>query len=120
MAVTIAADHVMNIVSRTGKERLKMGIFKVTFDASYPTSGEVWNLSPWFHRVFHISCTPAEDGTSGGFLPVVTDTNFSSTTSVLVEMFLADATSAVNKALGECTSGRTLISVVIRAVVLGD
>ena len=120
MAVTIVLDHLMNISGRTGRERVKLGVFKVTFDSGYVTNGEVWNLSQYFHRVFHISTTPAEDGTSGGFLPVVTDTKFNSTTSILVEMFLQDATSAVNKALAECTSGRQLQSVVIRAIVLGD
>lgn len=118
MGVTLTNERLWTTRNKVGQQFVIWGTFKVTYDASYPANGEEWDLSSYFGRVFHISCTPAEDGTPG-YLPVVTDTSFASTTSILVELFCEGGSSAVNRALQECTAGRDAKSVVIRALVVG-
>lgn len=123
MAVTITAENIIEMHGKSGRERVIWGIFKVTYDSSYPTGGEVWNLSQWFHKVWHIDGTMAEDGTSGGYLPAVTDTNFASPTSIKVEMFCQGGSMGAaggNSEFVEATAARQMQSVVCRAWIIGE
>lgn len=118
MAVAITNERLWTTRNQVGEQYTIWGTFRVVFDSSYPTGGEEWDLSGYFGRVFHIDCTPAEDGTPG-YLAVVNDTNFASTTSIKVLMYCEGGNSGVNQALTQCANARQLQSVVLRALIVG-
>lgn len=112
MTVTITKEKAWREDSRA------FGVFKVTFDDSYPAGGEVIDLSPYFKSIYAVLPVNTEDAPAYVFVP--DDTNFLTPATFKMEVFWAGYSVGTDGALVEVTATTDLQAVSVRLYVIGQ
>ncbi len=94
MAVTIAKEQLHKIPT-AGGSGLILGVFLVTFDASYPTGGEEVDLSGYMKQVLDMKVQATED--SPGYVFDVDDANFATAKPKIEAYWSAENTHSVTQ-----------------------